>query len=518
MGFHQRWASAVLFVVSSALLVAAPAPRIQRYVWERYPGEVNSNSVSINFEAVGEVPEFVAVDVQGGDSMEEAWEERERALANFRAELKTNKNARLAPPPTGGVKTPHWLPFQTNLLINLGPGEGARQISFAYKYKGQPFDGGWSGSRITVKKGMPSLRIVNPTNLLSSQPMIQLQGLTSRDFDALRYDRFDNAGNKVGSDDQGLGSSFIGGYDFKNAENYFTFFDVELSPGTNTFVFHGKDAFGNEMTTNIVVVFSTAHDHAAPVINIRWPRPGTEVIGENYSIDGRMDDFTAKLEARIQTAQGSQTQEGLVERSGVFWIEHIPLVLGTNQITLTATDAAGNTAQTSFSILGRDGPIITIDPVNPPDLWNSSVAVTGRVVPAANDVWINGVQAQVKPDGTWSAQRVPVLSPNGGTAVFEMSAVPRNSTPLGSTKAGHMAAAQASLSTNAIVLNASTPACGIFRLHLSETLGKSFVIFTSTNLTDWAPMLTNLNAGASFDHTVDTAGDACRFFKVVPLP
>jgi hypothetical protein len=159
-----------------------------------------------------------------------------------------------------------------------------------------------------------------------------------------------------------------------------------------------------------------------------------------------------------------------------------------------------------------------MNPVNPPDLWKQSIAVTGRVTPPNHDVWINGVQAKVAADGSWSAERVPVLSPSGGTAIFEMLAVPRSGTTAHQARANDVVAAQTSLSTNDIILNASTPACGAFRLHISETGGKSFVVLASTNLVEWTPILTNVSTAPSFDYTLDMTNHACRFFKLVPLP
>ena len=495
----------------------AAAPSLQRHVSPEYPGDINSNSVTVTFEVSGEPPEFVAVDIHETKTI--FGEEFRLAQKNYYAALKTNEHARLDFPQADMTSPgpPKWLPFKTNMLVDLGPGEGERSILFAYKYKNEPFDRSWGGSAIHIRKGTPSLTIVNPTNLLVSQPMIELQGLTSTRFEALRFERYDPAGNKFDSDETAVGASFPGGYEFGPADYYFTFFDVNLSPGPNKFVFYGKDEFGNEMMTNIVITFSTADDHTPPIIKPDWPKPNTEVSGTEYTIRGRLDDFTAKLEARIQTINGTATHEALVERNGYFWFEHVALVLGTNQITLTAVDAAGNRSHTNFAIVGMDGPIITMDEVNSPDLWKAFIRVTGHVSPANNDVWINGVQAKVKPDGTWSAERVPVLSPNGGTACFEMTSTPvqPGASP---AKAGQVLSAQATLGTNAMVLNASSPACGIFRLHISDTAGKSFVILASTNLNDWTPILTNNDGAASFDYTVDTTTHACRFFKIAPQP
>lgn len=500
---HRRSAAAVIIIAvfTSLLFAAVPPPR--RYVVESYPSTLNTNMVSITLETLGEVPEFVAVSVR--QEKPEFSTGHERAIEQLKAALERNRNLK-------------WLPFQTNLVIDLGPGDGERQILFSYKYKGQAFDGSGSGSSITIQRGTPTLRIVNPTNFLSSQPVIQLQGLTSRRFETLRFEQFNSGGNKVASEQQGLGTSFYGGYDFKYSDNHFSFLDVDLSPGKNTFVFHGTDEFGNEMKTNMMIVFSTAHDHTAPFIEVDWPKPNAELAGANYTIRGRMDDFSARLEASIRTNDSSKTYEALVERNGYFWIEDIPLALAANQITLTATDAAGNRSETNFTIIGFDGPIITMDPVTPPDLWKQFIDVTGRVTPPNHDVWINGLQAKVETDGTWWAKSVPVLSPNGGTAVFDMSAVPKSGTPANKAGFGEFLSAQTSLGTNAVILNASAPACGAFRLHLTKTEGKSFVILESTNLIEWTPILTNINAAPNFDFTQGTTNHACRFFKLVPLP
>ena len=80
-------------------------------------------------------------------------------------------------------------------------------------------------------------------------------------------------------------------------------------------------------------------------------------------------------------------------------------------------------------------------------------------------------------------------------------------------------AVQGSLKTNAVTLNANQPACGMFRLHLTETAGQNLVLLASTNLTDWLPILTNLNCKESFEYTDTNVGAyPCRFFRVVTVP
>ena len=146
--------------------------------------------------------------------------------------------------------------------------------------------------------------------------------------------------------------------------------------------------------------------------------------------------------------------------------------------------------------------------------------VTGTVKPANRDVWINGVQATVNPDGTWLAKNVPVVaSPSGGTALFDLTTLSPGDIAKGNVKIKEQVSTQASLSTNVMVLNASAPACGVFQLHLTETAGRSFVLEASTNLTEWTPILTNSNPNPTYDFTDTNVNNYnCRFFRVVPLP
>lgn len=400
----------IAVVCSSMVLGAAADPDRHVLLWS-CPKTVNTNIISFTLKPVGEVPESVAVSVRPVVAEEDVRKAFEREVERFRAEIKTNRNARLALPdatPKAPVN-PKWVPFQTNVVVDLGPGEGEREVIFSYKYRGEAGGKDWQGTRVKVRRGTPKLCLVNPTNLLCSQPTIDLQGLTSAEFRELRFDQFDGAGKRIGGSAQGLGVSFPGGHVFEPNEHYFTFVDVDLCPGTNSFVFHGTDVFGNEMSTNIVIVFSTAQDRTPPRIEVAYPKPNAEVSGEKYTVHGQMEDSTAKLEARIRTKEGTTTREALVERNGHFWISGIPVVLENNRITLTATDAAGNRSETNFTVVGVEGPIITMDPVKPSELWRAFTAATGRVSPANYDVWVNGVQAKVAPDGTWSAERVPVF-------------------------------------------------------------------------------------------------------------
>jgi hypothetical protein len=523
----NRWRS---FKVALGLCLLAGiafggASRVNRHVWESYPDTVNSNSVIVELRTDGEIPEWMAVVVERGDPMKTWQEQQERAMDRWHAELKTNRQAKLLlpRPPELNLQDPFanakWLPFQTNYVVDLEPGDGDRSIKFSYRYKGQSRSSGWSGSSVTVQTTKPVLRIVNPTNTIQPQPLIQLQGYSSQPLQSVRYDLANESGVKVLTDEEGfVNSRYEGGFPFQPGEEYFTCFDIELSPGTNTIILRCQDEAGNSMTTNLVYVFTTVGDTKPPMLVLHWPRPGMNLAMKAFTARGRSDDPTATMEGFIVGAGRTNLITGFPERNGYFWFEEIPLSLGENFLTLMATDVAGNRSVTNLMIFGHAGPVITLDPIEPAKLWQPHLTLTGKVSPAQNRVWINGVEATVKPDGAWVADRVPVISPNGGTATFEMTATPPDGAKKGITEAGGWLAAQASLGPNPVVLNATAPACGTFQLRLTDTAGRPFVLLTSTNLTDWIPLLTNAVPDSAFEYTdYNRDNHPCRFFRVVPL-
>jgi len=113
-----------------------------------------------------------------------------------------------------------------------------------------------------------------------------------------------------------------------------------------------------------------------------------------------------------------------VERTGKFWVENLPLNNGTNTVTLTVTDTAGNVTTNSFDVV-QSALTLTINPVSDPQhLWNPIVDLTGTISDPSYAIWVNGVKGHNHGDGTWSASNVPVNS--GGTATFTATAYAAN--------------------------------------------------------------------------------------------
>jgi hypothetical protein len=305
--------------------------------------------------------------------------------------------------------------------------------------------------------------------------------------------------------------------DMSHTTNWFVCLDVALTMGVNHIGIQAVDWAGNLTTTNFSYIFDTNGDITPPAIALTWPQNGAELSGDNFTLRGTLGDDTAEVSGQWKDANGkSQTINGLVERGGQFWLENIPLSPGTNTLVITATDAADNTATTNLT-LTQGRVTLTMDVVNPNELNQAYIVkVTGKISELAYTVFVNGVKGHNNGDGTWSAKNVPVTV--GGTASFDVTAYsPDEMEDLKNNTATSLVSAQASLGTVPILLNLSSPAHGVFQVHLTNTAKRSFVLLASTNLVDWMPILTNSRPDDTFDYT-DTNADKYhnRFFRVVP--
>lgn len=104
----------------------------------------------------------------------------------------------------------------------------------------------------------------------------------------------------------------------------------------------------------------------------------------------------------------------------------MPLPAGTNTVTVSATDAAGNKGITNIAVVQSDIEL-AMSPVPEDQLHRLSLSLAGTVSAADYTVWVNGVQAAVDGFGNWSADNVPVNA--GGTASFYVTAYPPGENP-----------------------------------------------------------------------------------------
>jgi len=189
--------------------------------------------------------------------------------------------------------------------------------------------------------------------------------------------------------------------------NTFECYDIALTNGLNTVTLHATDEEGNTTTTNFSYTLDYSGDHTAPVLSLIWPTNGASIAGTNVTIQAQIDDNTATVIATINT----NIVVGLVERNGTVWFNNLPLNSGTNTVTLTATDAAGNISTTNSSA----------------QLNQTNVTVSGTIDNASDHVTVNGVAATVS--GTnWIAANVLVNAT--GTAGLAVQVSDSGNNPL----------------------------------------------------------------------------------------
>jgi hypothetical protein len=180
-------------------------------------------------------------------------------------------------------------------------------------------------------------------------------------------------------------------------------------------------------TTN--VSFTLDYSSATPPnLTIPWPPNGTPISGTNFTLQGQLDDDTATVTAQIIDTNGdTNTVPGIIERSGLVWVNNMPLAAGTNILIVTATNAAGLSMTTNV-ILTQSPVLVTMNPLN--QFNQADVNVTGTISDPTCTLTVNGVSASpLDTNGDWEAYNVPV-SPTG-TAVFNAQIFNADSVQIG---------------------------------------------------------------------------------------
>lgn len=326
----------------------------------------------------------------------------------------------------------NWIPYSTpNLIVDLGSVQGWHNVWVGLR--GLPSDATqtweWKHLDLTLP---PVLVITNPPTFVVDEPVVQIYGYCQDVLAGISYDIsnafgvFTNQPSEV--TDQYYDTNACG-----LSTNYFECLDVPLTNGLNTITIHATDWAGDTTITNFNFTLDYSSKTNPPVVQITWPTNGTQISGGNFTLDGQLDDPTAAISVSIADSNGyTNVVKGLVERNGRFWIENIPLNSGTNELTLNATDAAGNTTVTIMSVI-QSSLTLTMNPVaDPSQLWQPTVNLTGTISDPAYAVWVNGVKGTNNANGTWSASSVPTTP--GGTASFTIIAYgPDETQPDGST-------------------------------------------------------------------------------------
>ncbi len=175
--------------------------------------------------------------------------------------------------------------------------------------------------------------------------------------------------------------------------------ELTLSEGLNTIKFIATDKAGNSSETETTILLDTT----PPIVSITSPVNQGTLNASSLTVTGISKDASSGI--------ASVTVNGInAEISGDAYSTTIQLKEGENQVTVTATDAAGNTGQSTITIyLDTTAPAISINsPEDGSAVNTETVTVTGTVDDNAATVIVNGISATVS-DNTFNALAIALL-------------------------------------------------------------------------------------------------------------
>jgi len=306
-----------------------------------------------------------------------------------------------------------WVPYNTNLTASLSGGDGNYDVQIGLRSHATDSTPTWRQVSLILDTVAPVLTITNPSSLIVSNTIINLQGFANETLSAVSFD-VSNAGGTVTNQAGYLTGSYldynVGAY----TTNYFTCPNATLAGGSNSITIHAADLAGN--TTSLNLALNCVADTSPPTLNVISPVAGQPISGSSFTVQAQVSNPAAKLSATIIDESGNtNTIQGLVENNGLAWVNNLPLGTGNNTVTVTAVFASGVTNTQTFTVIGNDIGLV-VDPLT--QFNQASVTVTGSVGDPDNDcVFVNGIRANYTDDlGDWEADNVPV-SANGTAAL-----------------------------------------------------------------------------------------------------
>lgn len=330
----------------------------------------------------------------------------------------------------------NWQLFNsTNVAVNLNAGDGRYDVQIGLRGRAIGAAETWLSARLTLDTVPPVIAITNlASSSVVSRPLIEIQGWANEPVSRVSFDITNSTGLQTN-----LAGYITGQFADTNlldfTTNYFQCYNVALVEGTNRITLRVTDLAGNSTSTNLTVKLDYSTESSPPVLTQLWPLAGTQIAGDSLTVQARVDNPTATVEASIVDSAGNtNTVRGIVERNGLVWAKNLRLAAGTNTLILTATTAAGSTSATSASIV-HSSVSVAMDTIPTNQLNKVSINLTGSVSDSSAGVWVNGVQASVGGSGNWAATNVPA-SPSG-TAVFDVEVFapgsgPPSGVPIGS--------------------------------------------------------------------------------------
>ncbi|MCP5057566.1 MAG: hypothetical protein GY937_12695 [bacterium] len=233
---------------------------------------------------------------------------------------------------------------------------------------------------------------------------------------------------------------------------------VALLEGANTITATATDGTGNSGSASLTITLDTTD----PVVSIGSPPDGTVTTLSLLNVSGTVSDASAITGVAVN---------GVAATFGAgTWSAAVPLVLGSQTITATATDAAGNTGSDSILVTRGDPPTIAITaPADGALEGVTPVSVSGTHT-GATGIDVNGVAATIT-GSTWSAS-VPLVEGSNTLTATAVNAFGSDAASISVT-----------LDSTAPTLTITSPSDGAILASTPVTVSGAVVDATTTTVT-----------------------------------
>ena len=303
-----------------------------------------------------------------------------------------------------------WQPYTNSDIVAALEGDGDYTVFVGLRGFPTNATATWEVVDLVKNTVPPQLTVTSPAGGTVSQTPIQFQGFANEALNTVTFD-LSNANGTVSNQPAFLTGQYYDPTLMAFTTNYFQSDNINLAGGLNIITFHATDWAGNETNFSLALNYPLS----APTLNFIWPLSGTVVASSTFTLQAQVNNPALTISATV----GSTTVQGVVEQNGTAWVQNLPLSPGTNNVTVTVSDANGNMSVTNLNVV-ENNVGLRMDQLEPWDgnLGRPVADVTGKIGNSALAVYVNGAKVVNMAGGTWEAYDVG-MNP-AGTAVFSV--------------------------------------------------------------------------------------------------
>jgi RHS repeat-associated protein len=218
----------------------------------------------------------------------------------------------------------------------------------------------------------------------------------------------------LGTNASGVASVTVNGSNAALSGGNWNFANVGLNIGSNTITVRATDVAGNFTTQTVTLVRQPANvpDTTPPTISVTAPLNNSTTQADKTTVNGTVTDTGGTTPSGVANVKVNGVNAVLT--SGNWSLTNVALTIGSNTITITSTDNAGNTSTQSIIVNRENVPdttpptLVITSPANNSTTQAETTTVSGTVSDTGGttpsgvaSVKVNGVNAAII-GGTWS--------------------------------------------------------------------------------------------------------------------